>query len=400
MIYIMVENISGSVIKSQVISVLSYLTQHFDLDVHLLALERKSLCRDSDYLDELRRELERHRIKLHLFVHHGRRHPLTYINLGRMVLRALGLLLKDKQRVIMARNIHAAFAALPLRLLFPGSYLLLDLRGLFVQELVLKGLLKPQSVLHRILEWMELCSYTVSDHILCVSKHLAQHLVETVGRKKEISVIPCCVESDFLALDVAKSTKIAQELGLTDKFVVVYAGSVTSWNLVEPMLDLFALLRKIQPAAHFLFLTAATDQAEQAFREKNWPPQEYTIMTVPHREIQNYIALADLAVLLREDNLVNRVASPVKFGEYMACGVPICITPFVGDLSELVIQHNVGLVVDRDDKDIDMKLEAFVQEIQHHREGYRRRCIELSRAYFDRKAYHAIYENIVKKEQM
>ena len=42
---------------------------------------------------------------------------------------------------------------------------------------------------------------------------------------------------------------------------------------------------------------------------------------------------------------VNSVASPVKFGEFMAAGLPVIISDGVGDFSDLVQRENVGMVV-------------------------------------------------------
>lgn len=397
MIYLMVENISGSVIRSQVLSALIEITQHFDLEVDLLAMERRAVWEQTDNLNALRRELDVHRVSLHVFVHYGKCHPMTYINLTSMLLKLLGLLIGSGHQVIVARNFHAAFLAIPLRMLFPRSHLTLDLRGVFVQELVLKGLVRENRILHRVLKWMERQSYAFADHILCVSNRLARSVVETLGREKEMSVIPCCVDPAFFALDAARSEVIEKQLGLTGKFVVLYAGSLNSWNLLEPMLDLFEIVRKVQPGAHFLFLTLATDQARRAFLERAWPSDDYTVTAVPHQDIKDYLTLGDLGMLLREDNLVNRVASPVKLGEYLACGVPVCMTPHVGDLSDLVSEHKVGLVVTLNDESLDEALASFVQDIRYRRESYRKRCRELSRAYFSREAYYPAYGGLLER---
>jgi glycosyltransferase involved in cell wall biosynthesis len=39
-------------------------------------------------------------------------------------------------------------------------------------------------------------------------------------------------------------------------------------------------------------------------------------------------------------------ASPVKNGEYLACGLPVVTTPRIGDYSDLVLRRAVGVVVD------------------------------------------------------
>jgi hypothetical protein len=43
--------------------------------------------------------------------------------------------------------------------------------------------------------------------------------------------------------------------------------------------------------------------------------------------------------------MVNRVACPVKFGEYLACGVRPVLTPHIGDQSRLCETSGLGVVV-------------------------------------------------------
>ena len=50
-------------------------------------------------------------------------------------------------------------------------------------------------------------------------------------------------------------------------------------------------------------------------------------------------------MLLRRDALVNNVACPVKFGEYLACGVRPVLTPYIGDQSDACRTQDLGAVV-------------------------------------------------------
>lgn len=395
MIYVMVENLSGSVIRSQVLSPLMEIARCLDLDIDLLALERHATWERQGRLETLRRELGTQRVRLHVFLHYGNRHPLTYLNLVRMLLTLGSLLIGNGRRKVMVRNFHSAFLVIPFHLLFRRNKLLLDLRGAFVQELVLRGAVREGGILHRALAWMERQSFRFSDHILCVSERLVRYVTQTLGRERATSVVPCCVDAGFFDLDPARQREIAHSLGLVGKFVVVYAGSLTSWNLLGPMLDAFAIIRQKQPDAHFLFMTPSMEQARDAFRERGFPDECCTVTSVPHQEIKDYIALGDVALLLREDNLVNRVASPVKLGEYLTCGVPVLVTPCVGDLSDLVVQHRVGLAVDLDEGTFAEKLERFISEVRSSREYYRRRCRELGGSYFRRETYYPVYQNLI-----
>ncbi len=394
MIYFMIENLSGSVIRSQVIAPLAEISRHFDLEINLVAMERVNVWEESDALKKLRQTLEADRIKLHTFLHYGNRHPLTYINLGRMLIRVLQLLLRDGRQVMISRNFHSTFPLIPLRRLFRGSTLVLDLRGAFVQELVLKGSIRKNGSIYRLLSWMERRSFAMADKILAVSENLALLVQETVEPKETISVIPCCVDSIFLEETDRSST----ELNLDHNFVVVYAGSQSSWNLVDPMIDLFQAIIELENSAHFLFLTLRTTEAIEAFKRRDLAPNLFTVMAVDQKRIQDYLSLGDLGLLLRENNVVNQVASPVKLGEYLASGVPVCITPHVGDLPEQLIEQRVGLVVDLDRDAWPVLLAPFIDDVKQHRKSYRQRCKAFARDYYNRENYLPLYQQLAVKE--
>jgi len=54
----------------------------------------------------------------------------------------------------------------------------------------------------------------------------------------------------------------------------------------------------------------------------------------------------DYAFLLRSDDIVAYVSSPIKFAEYLATGNRVVITPKIGDSSEFVEKHNAGVLAD------------------------------------------------------
>jgi glycosyltransferase involved in cell wall biosynthesis len=49
---------------------------------------------------------------------------------------------------------------------------------------------------------------------------------------------------------------------------------------------------------------------------------------------------------MRHDNTVNNVASPVKVGEYLACGLPVILTRGIGDYSDMLPAAGVGMLLD------------------------------------------------------
>jgi glycosyltransferase involved in cell wall biosynthesis len=397
MIYVMVENLSGSVIASQVLAPLADIAARFGQPSHLLAMERSSICKETDRRAALRGELQAKNVHLSVFVHYGCLHPFTYLSVLSMLARLILLLARCPQEIVLARNFHSALLGIPARWLFPNSYLVLDLRGAFVHELVLRGAIRQGSAAERFLLWGERRAFMKVDSVLAVSHQLASYVRRRCPHPVEVNVIPSCVDPAFFGIDSEAVAALRASLGLTDRFVVVYAGSVTAWNQVEPMLDLFAYLRTLRPNAHFLFLTRSQRDVQAACRQRGWVAGDCTVTEVPHDWVRIFIAAADLGLLLREDNLVNRVASPVKLGEYLACGVPVCVTPYVGDYAGWVREEKVGIVVEHSAEAPFQGLDDFVAEVEACRESFRRRCQGLAERKLSRATYADVYERLLRR---
>jgi glycosyltransferase involved in cell wall biosynthesis len=98
-------------------------------------------------------------------------------------------------------------------------------------------------------------------------------------------------------------------------------------------------------------------------------------MRLEHEDLPHYLALGDLAFLVREENLVNSVSSPTKFPEYLACGLPVVISPGVGDCTEIVERMGLGVVVSTADIEAGAeKVASFIESSRAAREELRQKC--------------------------
>ena len=66
---------------------------------------------------------------------------------------------------------------------------------------------------------------------------------------------------------------------------------------------------------------------------------------IPYNEIYKYLSAADVAIIWREKSVVNKVASPVKFSEYVCCGLPVVSNNNVDLIKNFIKNHNCGLLI-------------------------------------------------------
>ena len=88
-----------------------------------------------------------------------------------------------------------------------------------------------------------------------------------------------------------------------------------------------------------------------------------------HHQVPDYLSAADYGLLLREENVTNGVASPVKFAEYLSCGLQILISANLGDFSGMVAEDSLGYVITElnyTDISFGPVLESRKKELGHH----------------------------------
>ena len=126
-----------------------------------------------------------------------------------------------------------------------------------------------------------------------------------------------------------------------------------------------------------------------AARDVGVPVEHMTIISVPHDRVPAYLAAGDGGLLLRERSLINEVASPVKFGEYLASGTPVIISDGIGDYSALTRRERVGLVLNSKWQDdiITARLQEFVVDYIGATTEWRSRCRQSAHQFLNLSQY-------------
>lgn len=66
---------------------------------------------------------------------------------------------------------------------------------------------------------------------------------------------------------------------------------------------------------------------------------------VNYQEVPGYLNASDIGVIWREENMVNKVASPVKFSEYVCCGLPVIANKGVQLINEYIDNTGFGTLI-------------------------------------------------------
>jgi len=373
LLYIDYEGITGAVFDSQVLSYLLGLRRR-GTAVTLMAFDPWEQVR----LPAYRQKRQRVSDQLDGAARFATRLPV----LGQITLnvdaRRLARRVRDwfashgAHSVIHCRSAWASYLALAARSACASRVpVVVDIRGAAVAEFELYGARSWRTAARvRTMQCVEPMVCRQAAHVVCVSTPLRDHLYRTYGVPADkVTVVPTCVDTTRFCFDPQLRTARRQELGIADRLVVVYCGSLQGWQNPAGLVGAFQAIRRQEPRAHFLALTPDTDAMNALLRGAGVATTACTIRRVAHADVPGYVSCGDVALLIREANLVNAVASPTKFAEYLACGVPVLVSPGIGDTQTIVEQHACGMVYHEG-----AELGPFLRRVAAEREALAAAC--------------------------
>lgn len=217
--------------------------------------------------------------------------------------------------------------------------LLTDVRGVSIEEL------KEYSTANSIIKWFKLYNYERAFkslkneiNISVVSNYFRSYLISALKVPSEsIFVNSCLVDGNFV-YNLSARKIIRNELKLEDsEILMIFAsGGTAAWQNNDIIIKLANAGIKV------------LNLSRLEIKNKN-------VITrfVPYSEVPKYLSAADISFIWRDKSLVNKVASPVKISEYMACGLPIVHNGTV-DLINTVTTDGKDALLINDINDLDI----------------------------------------------
>ncbi|HET8573176.1 MAG TPA: hypothetical protein VFL76_04825 [Edaphocola sp.] len=177
---------------------------------------------------------------------------------------------------------------------------------------------------------LEFICYCSAHQVNAVSNNLAEKLHSLFLIHRKINILPCF-------------TSYEPVIGVPPKGIInfVYVGGTSKWQCIE---DIFRIYKNISAEFNstLTFYTKDTIYiTELAEKFKVTVACRY----VQQNRLGEELALYDFGFLIRERNIINEVASPVKFLEYLSKGIIPIITEGIGDYSEVVKEKKIGVIL-------------------------------------------------------
>ena len=182
--------------------------------------------------------------------------------------------------------------------------------------------------------------------ILVTKEHLA--LWEgRLGTPVDTLVLPTMFDSAQFGFDVMRREKLRSELGLQNKLVLVYSGSVSMpWQRFE-QICLFTrhLLALGFPVSLLALVHTDGHPIARKVIVQHGLEQAALLHAATPEEMASWLSAADVALFLRHNHVMNRVVTSAKLGEYLAAGLPLVTSwacPFFRPFAEA---HSAALAL-------------------------------------------------------
>lgn len=148
------------------------------------------------------------------------------------------------------------------------------------------------------------------DYNIFVSESMQKHFKEKYNySKNNYFLMPCFNE------ELDESTICKEHYNIPS---FVYAGGLQKWQCFNRTLDLFKKIQEAIPNAILTIFTSEIEKAKQEMAKRNIKGE---VKYVPYQKLKQEISKFKYGFLIREDNEVNRVATPTKMSSYLASGV-------------------------------------------------------------------------------
>jgi len=321
--------------------------------VEIVSFERAGTTTDA--IEEVRSRLDREGIRCQPMV----RSPSH--SLGRKVwetsaavLRGLAAALLRRPDIVHARSYLPGAAADVIAKLSPGARLLFDVRGMLADEAADGGSWPRGGVRFRLVKQYEsyLFGHTAGMVVLTEALRTILRRDALVPAATPIEVIPCCVDEERFRVDPEARARMRAELGLGDRTVVVYSGTLGSWYKAKEMARFVGLLREQRPDAALLVLTHAdSSELVEAARAVGLRDADIFVRKVAPREMPSALAAGDLGLSFIQPCFSKIGSSPTKVAEYLAAGLSVVVNEQVGDQAELLADPDACVVLPSFDAD-------------------------------------------------
>lgn len=221
-----------------------------------------------------------------------------------------------------------------------GALYLDDADGPLSEEYVDAGVWRRGSAAHRLTRWAEGRFLRTANAVAVLTARRREEVAPLA--RASVTVLPCGVDTDHFAPRPGEAERLRRALALRGT-VLVYSGKAGGWYRADTVVEFARAVLDVTGEVTLLVLT--TEDPAIFLAKAAAAGVRCVVREASREDMPSYLSAADAGLSFRLETPSQRACSPVKNGEYLACGLPVVTTPGAGDYSELVEKRHVGVVL-------------------------------------------------------
>lgn len=275
---------------------------------------------------------------------------------------------RKENTVLLCQNYYTSFIGSIIKKRHPEVHFHASLRGVVPEEHLFYGKsnLLINSLHYFATKYFERRFLKRIDSISVVSNKFKSYLINKYAIDRPIVVFPTLFNHTIFYFDKSIQENTRKELGIQrNEVLLTYSGSFQKWQNPDIIFKLCSKVLDKLSNYKLLIITYDRKKAKQLINCYHIPENKVFVKTGAPAEVNKWLNASDVCLLLRKDDLVNQVASPTKFLEYLVTKNKIIMTDNIGDYSDIIKSTEYGLVAQTLSIDTLFNLLANIDDIEY-----------------------------------
>jgi glycosyltransferase involved in cell wall biosynthesis len=195
-------------------------------------------------------------------------------------------------------------------------------------------------IMERLARRIDAWVFSHANHILCVSRVLADEAQQRGASSERVHVLPNAIDRNrFLTSKPGQSHR--SRLGLEGSIVIGHVGLFYFWDRLDVLIEVVRSLRDRHPEIKVLLVGDGPEMDNLKCTAFRLGMESAVIFSgpVPRDDVPAYIDAMDICVL--PDS--NAFGSPIALFEFMAMGKP-CVVPDLGPMRDVIDDRVTGIL--------------------------------------------------------
>ncbi|MFH1507288.1 MAG: methyltransferase domain-containing protein [Candidatus Omnitrophota bacterium] len=336
-LYISYDGILDPVGESQVIPYLRGLSKK-GVKVFLVSFEKKEHLSKDLFKPQVGLLLKKGICWQPLRYHKSPAVPATLFDILSGILKGWLLIRGNGIRIAHARGYISGMIACVLKAL-SGTKFIFDMRGFWPEEKVDAGAWKKGGLLFKAVKYIEKIMIKYADEVIVLTESAKDIIARERGNAV---VIPCCVDLEVFSPGLDKPESLSLPSG---RLIISYSGSAGTFYNFEEAVNFFIFFKKKFPQAYFLILANNKEPVLKVLNKFKFKTEDYSVFSLSNKQVPAFLSQAEFSLIFYRRQLSKSGCCPIKFAESLACGVPVIISPGIGDCDRLVGEGKSGVVL-------------------------------------------------------